>query len=67
MANRIWEVADFRCSCGKLLMKQAIAQGRVELKCDRCKRVVTFSSGYQEDEMTGKTAELKQNVWFASK
>lgn len=63
--TKIWEVADFRCQCGKLLMKQAIAEGRVELKCPRCNRIVTFSSGYQEDEETSKTCELQNGKWYA--
>ncbi len=66
MTNRIWELADFRCSgCNRLLMKQAIALGRVELKCPKCGRYITFSSGYQEDKETGKTAEIKQGVYYA--
>lgn len=64
MTNRIWEIAEFRCSCGKLLMKQAITKGIVELKCSRCNRIITFSSGYQEDEETGKVAELKNGVYY---
>lgn len=66
MTQRIWEVADFRCVCGKLLMKQAITDGVVELKCPRCNRIVRFSSGIQEDKNTRKTAELIQGKWFVS-
>lgn len=42
--SKLWEIADWRCNCGHLLMKQAIAKGRVEIKCLSCKRIMTFNT-----------------------
>lgn len=47
--------SDVRCcNCGKLLAKEAMGDGKIELKCPKCKKLnkVTFSEfGERYNEM----------------
>jgi len=37
------ELKEFRCpKCGKLLFAEDITEGKVEIKCPRCKKKVIF-------------------------
>ena len=45
--------ADFRCACGKLLLRGMILSGAIEVKCRSCKRIETieaFSGGPLDTE-----------------
>ncbi len=56
----ILEVADFRCKfCNHLLMKGAIAMGKVELKCNHCKRIVFFETPFAEIKTDSSANILK--------
>jgi phage FluMu protein Com len=36
-------LAEYRCTCGKLLFKGALLHARVEIKCKRCRVIVAVT------------------------
>ncbi|MGB3988481.1 MAG: hypothetical protein WBK67_02185 [Minisyncoccales bacterium] len=42
-------LSEYRCDCGKLLFKGALASSVVEVKCKRCGKIKVFK-GEKRDE-----------------
>ena len=62
---KIIELAEFRCHCGKLLCKEYVIDGTVELWCEKCEKLITLNTTPAEEP--SKTCELKEGVYYAEK
>ena len=61
--NEEGELAPFRCfRCGRLLAKEAILVGIVEIKCKNCKAINTLVGEYSLNFEEEKNAKIKKKT-----